>query len=103
MIDLIKKTMLLSLGLAFFTKDKVEELTNEIVEKGKLSGKESKDFFDDLLKKSEESRQEIEDQVTKIVKDSLKKMNIATHDDLLQLGKQIEELKKAINKKGESN
>jgi polyhydroxyalkanoate synthesis regulator phasin len=64
MFDLIKKTMLTGVGLAAMTKDKVEELAKELSEKGKLSEKEGKDLVDDLLKKSEQSRKDL-DMVTK--------------------------------------
>ncbi len=101
MFDLIKKTMMMSVGLAFLTKDKVEELANEIIEKGKLSGKESKEFFDELLKKSEESSQKVEEQVKAIINDTLSKMNLATQEDLSKIRKELKEMKQAMKKKGE--
>ena len=39
MFDLIKKTILTGVGLAAMTKDKIEELSRELSEKGELSGK----------------------------------------------------------------
>lgn len=98
MIELLKKTMLMSLGLAFVTKDKIEVFVKELVEKGKLSGNEGKEFFENLLQKSEESSLQIEEKINKTVKDSLKKMNIATQDDLLKITRQLEELKKSVEK-----
>lgn len=98
MIELLKKTMLMSLGLAFVTKDKIEVFVKELVEKGKLSGNEGKEFFENLLQKSEESSLQIEEKINKAVKDSLKKMNIATQDDLLKITRQLEELKKSVEK-----
>ena len=98
MIELLKKTMLMSLGLAFVTKDKVELLAKELVEKGKLSGNEGKECIENLLHKYEESSLQIEEKIGKAVKDSLKKMNIATQDDLLKITRQLEELKKSVEK-----
>jgi polyhydroxyalkanoate synthesis regulator phasin len=41
MIDLVKKTMLASVGLAVVTKDKVLESLDELVQKGKLTKEEA--------------------------------------------------------------
>ncbi|MCP4757109.1 MAG: hypothetical protein GY866_40110 [Proteobacteria bacterium] len=115
MIELMKKTLTMSLGLAFVTKEKVEELGRDLIEKGKISGQESKDYIEELLTKSEESSKEIENRITKIVKDTLKKMNIATEDDsaiiaadvgniandVARISEELEELRKAIREKGE--
>jgi polyhydroxyalkanoate synthesis regulator phasin len=98
MFDLIKKMAYTGLGLAFMTKEKVEELSKEMVERGKLSEAEGKEFIDELEKKSEEARKKVEKQIHDAVKDALKKMNIPTRDDVLKLEKQIEELTKSIKK-----
>lgn len=97
MIDLIKKVLLTGVGMASLTKKKIEELGKEIADKGNLSEKEGKELLDELMKKSEESRKEVEAQVQKFVKDSLNKMNLATRDDLMKIEKQVEELSKAIS------
>lgn len=96
MIDRIKKTMLAGLGLAFLTKEKLEELSEDLVEKGKLSGKDRKEFMDDLSEKSEDARKDVMGQIEKITRDTLKKMNIATRDDFLKLERQLKQVKKAV-------
>lgn len=92
MIDLIKKIMFTGAGMASMTKDKIEELGKEIIATGKLTEKEGKEFIDELKKKSEESRKEMETKVDKLVKDRLSKMNIATRDDIKKLEDQLKEM-----------
>lgn len=92
MMDLIKKTMYLGVGLAYMTKEKVEEISQELIKKGELSATDGKEFIDDLTKKSVEAREAMEARVDKIVKSSLARMNIATRDDLSILDKRIAEL-----------
>lgn len=91
-MDLIKKTMYLGVGLAYMTKEKVEEISRELIKKGELSATEGKEFIDDLTRKSEEARKALEVRVDKIVKSSLARMNIATRDDLSALEKRIAKL-----------
>ena len=88
--------MFIGLGLAFMTKEKIEEFSKELVEKGKLSETEGKEFIDELQKKSEEARKKVEDQIKASVRDTLEKMNIPTRDNLLKLEEQVEELKKFL-------
>ena len=96
MIDLIKKIMLTGVGMASLTKDKIEELGKELIEKGKLSEKEGKELLNELKEKAEESRKEMETRTDKLVKDSLEKMNLASRDDLEKLEKKLNKLSKAL-------
>ena len=101
-MDLINKMFLTGVGLAFMTKEKIEEMSRELMEKGRLSEKEGRQLLEDLLKKSEKAKKDIEAQIEKIVKESLKKMNIATTDDLKALEKKIRTLEKKLEQSEES-
>ena len=100
MFDLIKKTMLTGVGLAAMTKDKIEELAKELTEKGKLTEKEGKDLVDDLLKKSEKAKKDLEAQIERVVKDTMKKMNIPSGEELSNLTKRVKKLETALKEKG---
>ena len=96
MYDLIKKTILASVGFGVMTKEKIEEIGKEMIKKGEVSEKEGKEFIDSLLKKSEEAQKEIETKVYRMIQDSLKKMNLATKEDITRLNKKITRLEQSI-------
>ena len=96
MADLIKKTLLVGLGLALRTWDEVESVAKELVEKGKMPEKEGDQFLKDLQKKYEETQKKLEARAEKSVKEFFKKANVATRDDLQVLKKEIRELKKMV-------
>lgn len=98
MFDMMKKTMLAGIGLALKTKDEVEKLGKELIEKQKLSEKEGRKFLDDLLETYDNAREQWEKRVEKTVKHFLKKADIVTGEDLKKVKKEINELKKAIAK-----
>ena len=100
MFDLLKKTMLTGVGLAGLTKDKIEKLARELAKKGKLSEEEGKKLVDDLSKKSEKARKDLEAQIEKVVKNTMKKMNLATREDILKLTERIKKLGQALKEKG---
>ena len=100
MFDLIKRTMLTGVGLAAMTKDKIEELAKEFAEKGKLTEKEGKELVDDLLQKSEKAKKDLEKDIEKVVKNTMKKMNIASGEELSNLTKRVKKLETALKEKG---
>ena len=99
MLEMIKKTMFTGLGLAYLSKGKVEALAKELANLGNASEKEGKAFAEELLKKSEEARKELEGQIEKVVKGLMEKMNVATREDLAKVEAQLRELRKAVEEK----
>ena len=93
MIELVKKAMFTGIGLMSLTKDKVEEVAQEFVEKGKMSKQEGEKFVGDLLKRSEESKQDLKKQVEKSVNSLVGKMDLATKSDVAALRKELAKIK----------
>jgi polyhydroxyalkanoate synthesis regulator phasin len=91
MIELIKKAFYTGLGAAELTRGKVEELAKELAEKGKVSDSEIKKFVDEMLDKSQERKDQLMKQFEKVAEDALKRMNLASRDDLDALEKRLAE------------
>jgi polyhydroxyalkanoate synthesis regulator phasin len=96
MIEIVKKTFMTGAGLAHEAWDEVEALTKEIVKKAKMSEKEGSKFLKDMKVRYDDTQNKLEKYVEKIVRDILKKMNLATADDIKALKKEIRQLKKAV-------
>lgn len=92
MIDLIKKTLLTSVGLAVMTKDKVREMGEDLVTQAKLSENEGREFVDSLLKQSDAARAEFETRVGAVVKKAIEGMNLVHKDEIAKLQARIDEL-----------
>ncbi|KJS31845.1 MAG: hypothetical protein VR64_09935 [Desulfatitalea sp. BRH_c12] len=97
MFDLVKKSILASIGLALKTKDEMEDLVKELQKKGEMSESEGRKFMDDVQRRYDEAQEKLEKRVEKSVKEFLKKTNIVTTDELKELKKEIRELKSVIN------
>ena len=100
MLEIIKKTYLAGADLAAKTWDEVEALTKEISKKAKMSEKEGSKFLKDMKKRYDDTQKKTGTYVEKVVKDILKKMDIATAADIKALKKEIRQLKKAAGSKG---
>ena len=94
MFDFIKKAILTGVGLASMTKDKVEELAKELTEKGEITEKEGRELVDDLLKKSEQAKKDLETKIENAVEKVLGKMNIAGKEDIDRIEKRLSRLEK---------
>ncbi len=101
MKELMKNVVYAGVGAAFLTKEKIEELNRELVEKGKMTQEEGKKFVEELIKKSENAKDQLELWISQRVEDKIKQLNLATRDELADLKRQVEELQVALNARAE--
>ncbi len=94
MNESVRKMVLLGMGIAALTREKAEQLADELVEKGEISEAESRDFVKDMMDRSEQHRTAIEKKVESEMKKAAAKLNLATKDDLKRLEKKIAALEK---------
>ncbi len=92
MLDLMKKGILIGIGVASLAKDKAEELVEKIAAESKLSEEEGKKLVKELLEKSEEARKEFQDQVGKRVRETLDSIDIPSREELQDLKARIKKL-----------
>jgi len=94
MLALIKKGVLMGLGAITLTKEKVEQVVDELVKKGELTKDDGPQAVKNLLKKAEEQEKEFFDKISAEVKKAIAKMDIPTKKDIERLEKKIESIKK---------
>jgi polyhydroxyalkanoate synthesis regulator phasin len=98
MKELLKNVVYAGIGAAFLTKEKIEELKGDLIEKGKISQEEGKQFVEDLLRKSEKAKDQLDLWINKRVEDRIQQLNLATKDEIAELQRKIEELQVVINR-----
>jgi polyhydroxyalkanoate synthesis regulator phasin len=95
MIEILKKTYLAGADFAHKTWEEVEVRANEVVKKAKLGEKDRAKFLKEMKKRYDSTQGKLEKYVEKVVKDILKKMDIATGAEIKALRKEIRLLRKA--------
>ncbi len=98
MKEMLKNMFYMGAGAAFLTKEKLEELRTDLIEKGKMTQDEGKQFVDEMVKKSEDVKTQLEKQVQDTVAEQLKKMKVASSEEIADLRKEIADLKKQVGK-----
>ncbi len=92
MIDSLKNTLLAGLGAASYTKEKVEDIFKNLVEKGKVSKEEAENYLSRLSAEARESFDKTSKEVSEKLQDLLRKGPFATAADLKKLEERIEAL-----------
>jgi polyhydroxyalkanoate synthesis regulator phasin len=98
MKETLKNMFYIGAGAAFLTKEKLEQLKTDLVDKGKVTQEEGKQLLEEMFKKSEEAKNQFEQKIQDAVTDQLKKKNVATGDDIAELKNQVDELKAMLEK-----
>lgn len=98
MQDILKKAISLGLGILLSSKDKIEEVVDELVKKGELGQEEGKVLIMEMIKKGKSGMNEVEGQIEKIVKGITNKLDFPTRKEFNDLKSEIEKLKEKLNK-----
>jgi len=96
--NIVKKTLNFGLGLALYSKEKIEALVEEMVNKGEVARKDARQFAEDLVKKGEEERDEMRKMVSEEVRSALKTLGLSHEDRRVS----DEELERLVNEKVEA-
>ncbi|MFS0728081.1 phasin family protein [Paenibacillus sp. 1P07SE] len=97
MRDTLGRALSLGFGLAMAGKEQVEKTIEELVRKGEVSRAESKDLVDDLVKRGDEVRDQIEAAVRVRTQEMLREGGIATREEMARLELRIEQLEAKLN------
>lgn len=100
--ELWKKAFLIGLGATAVTMERIQELVNELVERGEMSQKEAKTFAEDLknraMKEKEQFESKIKDSVDTYVKQAVKSMGLVTREEFDALKKDLASAKSTNGK-----
>ena len=92
MFEELKKALDKGMDYAFMTKDKVEKAVKEFAKENNLNKEEAKKLLDQMVKKSEETRNYLEERAVELQKAAIAKMNLVTKEDYKKLEERIKKL-----------
>lgn len=88
----IKELFYLGIGTAMLAKEKIEEETKDLMERGKLSREEREEFIAKAKAKGMEEESDFQNKFKGMVKEVISEMGLATKED-------IDELKELLKNK----
>ena len=94
MEELIRKALLLGVGAAALTKEKIETILDDLIKAAEKI--EEEDLLSRVIKKGQETKGELEERIAKKLGRVIDKTELVTKDDILKLEKKIEMLENKI-------
>ena len=96
MKDLLHKAWLFSVGMFDFTKEKVEALVEDMVQRGEITRQESTEAVKQLLTKAQEAQQAMVEKTKELVNKAMAETKSAKVADLEALEARVAALEKEI-------
>jgi polyhydroxyalkanoate synthesis regulator protein len=91
-VDILKKTVLASLGAMEITRQKAEEVIDELIRRGEVAKSKRSEAIVELLEKAEKTTVAMKDKVVAEVEEVVEKMKVAKKKDLDALETKVDEL-----------
>jgi|PlaIllAssembly_1097288.scaffolds.fasta_scaffold2035367_1 polyhydroxyalkanoate synthesis regulator phasin len=95
--DLIERTFLVGVGAAAFTKDRIQELVEEFVRRGELSGDEGREMVDRLVMRSREEARSAARRADSSLQGALRDFGVATRREVEDLELRVRQLEHRIS------
>lgn len=102
-MSILKNTVLASIGMLHVTREKAEEIIDQLIKKGELDQSERKKAVMELVEKAEKSTAQFKERVLKeaekagkTVSELAKDVRVVKSSDLKNLEQKVEELARAV-------
>jgi polyhydroxyalkanoate synthesis regulator phasin len=100
MKELLQKAWLFGVGMFDFTKEKVDDLVQEMVRRGEISQQESPEAVRQLLAKAQDAQQALREKVKELTKAAIAEIDVAKASELEALEKRVAALEEALKSRG---
>jgi polyhydroxyalkanoate synthesis regulator phasin len=92
--EFLEKSVSIGLGLAAYSREKIEDLVEDLVQKGEVAQKDARQFAANLVQKGEEQKEELRKMIQNEINVILDKM------DLVRKTEVQEQIQAALRKAG---
>lgn len=97
-MDILKKTVLASIGVFEVTKSKAEEIVDTLIKEGEIAKTKRSEAILELLDKAETSTKDLKDRISKDVEATIENLKVARKKDLEELNRKVDELAEQVRK-----
>jgi hypothetical protein len=100
---MLKEMFLAGLGAVSLTKDKLEEIAQELIKRGELTAEEKNNFINNALSSVNKQKQIIKDKAYENFQQLAKEANLVTRDEYNLLLERVAELESKLNQSNMNN
>ncbi|HEX2965205.1 MAG TPA: hypothetical protein VHO84_05445 [Syntrophorhabdaceae bacterium] len=84
-MDILRKVLLMGIGALSLTREKAEQITDDLVKRGEIASTERHRTIDVLLKETERQEKELQKRINTSVEKALTDIGIPTRKDFEEL------------------
>ena len=99
MKDLFQKAWLFGVGLVDFTKEKVDAMVQEMVQRGEITQQESPEAVKELLAKAQDAQQAMVAKVKELTRNAINEIDVAKASELKALEARVAALEEALKER----
>ncbi len=96
MIDVLKRVLYTGVGIASLTREKLVELGHEISKQADLTEAQARDLEEELLRKGDEARKQLESEIDTRVELVLSRLGVAKQDQVSALTARVNVLEQQV-------
>ncbi len=97
-MEILKKTILASIGVFEITRAKAEEIVDTLIKQGEIAKSKRAEAVLELLAKAEQSGKEMKDRITSDIENAFEKMKVVKKKDLDELNRKVDDLTEQLKK-----
>jgi len=97
MRNFAQKMMLAGIGAFALTREKAEQVVNEMVKKGQVQGEDAESVLDDLMERGEQERDVLKKTIRTEFDRIKNDMNLITKKELEEISERISQLEKRLS------
>jgi polyhydroxyalkanoate synthesis repressor PhaR len=97
-MEILKKTILASIGVFEITRSKAEEIIDTLIKQGEIAKSKRAEAILELLAKAEQSGKELKEKVTADIEGAIDKMKVVKKKDLEELNRKVDDLAEQVRK-----
>ncbi len=94
MLEILRKGYLIGIGLASLTREKIEEVVDELVKRGEVAEKDRPRIIEDLMTRMRDEQKRLSNSVKDTVQRVVGEMGVPTRQQFEELRQRLEKLEK---------
>lgn len=98
MLNFFERGFLATVGMISLSREKTQELVDEMVQRGELNRDEGKQLVDKMVKRGQEEQDRLRNLVRQEVESAMREMNLASRKDIDALNHKLDELVQKLDK-----
>lgn len=96
MLDIIRRSFLTSLGLAVVSREKVRQISRDLVESGKLTKEEADQLVSELIDEGKKEWQELREKVDEMAHNWFTHLDLSSKTEFTRLQEQVDNIENRL-------